>query len=143
MSVPPPADQPPLSWPKRHPKLFIATIGAGAVLVLLAVTALVFSVVVRHIKSSEAYTGALARAQAAPAVVAALGTPLTPGWLVKGNIHMSGPTGLAELAIPVTGPKGRATIYVEATKHLGDWQFDHLIVHLEPSNERLDLSPPK
>lgn len=143
MSVPSPAEQPPLSWPKRHPKLFVATIGAGAVLVLLAVIASVFSAIVGHIKSSDAYTGALARAEAAPAVVAALGTPLKPGWLVTGNIHISGPTGLAELAIPVTGPKGRATIYVEATKHLGDWQFDHLIVHLEPSNERLDLSASK
>jgi hypothetical protein len=131
----------PLPWRKRQPKLFYAAIGLGAALVLTGVVALVFNVVVGSIKSSEAYVGALARTKASPAVAAALGSPLKESWLVTGNIHVSGPTGLAELAIPVSGPKGNATIYVEATRHLGDWQFDHLVVQLESSQERIDLAP--
>jgi hypothetical protein len=116
-------------------------VGIGAALILIGVIAFVFSVVVGFIKSSDAYVGAVARAKAAPAVVAALGAPLEEGWLVTGNIHVSGPTGLAELAIPISGPRGKATIYVEATKHLGVWQFDHLVVQLKSTHERIDLAP--
>ena len=132
----------PAPWRQRQPKLVYSVVGLGAALVLAGVIALVFTVVVGFIKSSDAYAGAVARAHAAPAVVAALGSPLQEGWLVTGNIHVSGPTGLAELAIPVHGPKGKATIYVEATQHLGEWQFDHLIVQLESTHERIDLAPP-
>jgi hypothetical protein len=141
--TPPPllTQTPPLTWPKRHPTAFNWALGAGAVLVLTAVMVFVFSMIVGFIKSSDAYVGAIARAKASPAVTAALGAPLHEGWLVTGNIHVSGPTGLAELAIPVSGPKGQATIYVEATKHLGAWQFDHLVVQLEPTHERIDLAP--
>ena len=142
MSLPlPPNDQPPLPWRKRHPLLFNWSIGLGAALGLVGVVAFVFSVILGFIKSSDAYVGALARARSAPAVTAALGSPLKEGWLVTGNIHVSGPSGLAELAIPVSGPKGHGTIYVEATKNLGAWQFDHLVVQLEPSQERIDLVP--
>ncbi len=137
----PPLDQPTLPWRKRHPTAFMWAVGLGAVLTLIAVMVLVFSVVIGFMKSSDAYTGAVARARSAPAVISALGTPLQEGWFVTGNIHVSGPTGLAELAIPVSGPKGEATIYVDATKHVGAWQFDHLIVELESTHERIDLSP--
>ena len=132
----------PAPWRQRQPKLFYTTVGLGAALVLAGVITLVFNVVVGFIKSSDAYVGAVARVHAAPAVVAALGAPLQEGWLVTGNIHVSGPTGLAELAIPVSGPRGHATIYVEATKHLGEWQFDHLVVQLDATHERIDLAPP-
>lgn len=132
----------PLPWRQRSPKLFYTAIGVGSALVLAGVIALVFTVILGFIKSSDAYVGALARAKSSPAVVSALGSPLAAGWLVTGNIHVSGPTGLAELAIPVSGPKGKATIYVEATKHLGEWQFDHLVVQLESTRERIDLAPP-
>jgi hypothetical protein len=128
-------------WRKRHPQLFNTAIGVGGTLVLTGMIALFVSIVFGFMKSSDAYVGALARAKAAPAVIAALGTPLKEGWYVTGNIRVSGPTGLAVLAIPVSGPKGGATIYVEATKHLGEWQFDHLIVQLESTHKRIDLAP--
>lgn len=132
----------PVPWRKRHPALFGWAIGVGAALTLVGVMVFVFYVIIGFMKTSDAYVGALARTRSAPAVIAALGTPLKEGWFVTGNIHVSGPTGLAELEIPVSGPKGAATIYVEATKHLGAWQFDHLIVQLDQTHERIDLVPP-
>ena len=60
---------------------------------------------------------------------------------MTGTIHVSGPTGLAELAIPLSGPKGDATLYVETSKQLGEWQFDHLIAQLKSTRARIDLAP--
>jgi hypothetical protein len=91
-------------------------------------------------KSSVAYSGALERARAAPAVIDALGTPIEDRFYLTGNINVSGPSGKAELEIPVHGPKGDASIYVLATKTLGEWHFEHLIVEIGKTGRRIDLS---
>jgi hypothetical protein len=131
-----------LPWHRRHPRALIAAILAGAVLVMSVMVVVVFMLVTGSIKTSEAYVGAMERVRADPAVTAAIGTPLAEGWLVTGNIHVSGPTGLAELEIPVSGPRGNATVYVDAAKRLGEWHFDHLIVQVAATRQRIDLAPP-
>ena len=138
---PPTLETTALPRPQRHRPWLVPAVVMGGVLLFCGLMALMFSVFVGAMKSSEAYTGALARTRAAPVVVAALGTPIEAGFFVTGTIHVSGPTGLAELEIPVHGPKGRATIYVEAAKRTGEWHFDHLIVQVERTGERLDLAP--
>ena len=104
------------SWHRRHPKWFGWAIGAGAFVVLIAMTLLMLAFVFGFMKSSDAYTGALARVRSAPAVVTAIGAPIKEGWFVTGNINVSGPTGLAELAIPVSGPRGDGRVICLAWK---------------------------
>jgi len=142
MATPPTlSETPPARWRQRHRQWFLFAVAVAVVLVFGGLVALLLHVIVGSIKSSDAYVGALGRVRSAPAVAAALGTPLEEGYFVRGTIHVSGPTGLAELAIPVAGPKGRAMIYVEATRRQGEWHFDHLIVAVERTRERIDLAP--
>ena len=108
---------------------------------MAVMAAALFIFVTGTIKSSEAYVGAMERVRTAPAVTAALGAPIREGFMVSGNIHVSGPTGLAELEIPVSGPRGSATVYVDAAKRLGEWHFDHLIVQVASTHQRIDLAP--
>lgn len=132
-------------WWQRHPRRLVAAVILGAAAVMSAVTVGVFLVVVGTIKSSDVYGDAMERVRHSTAVAAALGAPLDEGAFVTGNIHVSGPTGLAELEIPVAGPKGRGRVYVDATKQVGEWHFSHLVVQLEPGGQQLDLlpAPPK
>lgn len=139
--LPQPPEAPAASWRQRHRKWFLFAVAVAVVLVFSGLVALLLHIIVESIKSSDAYVGALERVRTAPAVTAALGTPLEEGYFVRGTIHVSGPTGLAELAIPVAGPKGRAMIYVEATRRQGEWHFDHLIVAVERTRARIDLAP--
>ena len=90
-------------------------------------------------KSSDVYKEALARAKASPAVAEALGTPIKAGYFTSGNINVSGPSGDAELSIPISGPKGQATIYLEARKSAGEWAFSLLEVEIVETKERIDL----
>ncbi len=90
-------------------------------------------------KSSDAYQQAVARARSHPAVVEALGTPVEEGFLASGNVSVNGPSGHADLAIPLSGPKGRATLYLVARKSAGEWSFATLVLELKPSRRRLDL----
>jgi len=91
-------------------------------------------------KYSMAYSGALDRVRASAEVREVLGTPIEDGIFVTGNINISGPSGRAELSFPVRGPRGKATVYVAASKTLGEWHFEHLIVEFDSSGKRIELS---
>jgi hypothetical protein len=90
-------------------------------------------------KSSDAYKLAFARVQSSPAAVNALGEPLKSGLFVSGNINVNGPSGAANLSIPVSGPKGGGTIQLKATKSVGRWTFDALFLDVAATGQRIDL----
>jgi hypothetical protein len=94
------------------------------------------------VKQSDAYKVALSRARAHPAVIEALGTPISEGWITSGSTHVAGPGGDANLAIPIRGPKGKATIYVAAMKLMNIWHFETLVVEIEATHQRIDLNAP-
>ena len=90
-------------------------------------------------KSTDVYKEALARTKADPAVTEALGSPIKDGFLVSGNTNVNGASGESNLAIPISGPKGKGTIYVSATKSLGRWSYSGLVVEVNGTHERIDL----
>ena len=90
-------------------------------------------------KSSDVYEEALARAKASPAVSEALGAPIEAGWFTSGHISVNGPSGDAELSIPIAGPQGKGTTYLEARKSAGQWSFSRLEVEIAETKERIDL----
>ena len=56
-------------------------------------------------KQSDAYKVALARAQPNSAVIEAIGSPISQTGIASGNSNVNGPTGEANLSIPLSGPK--------------------------------------
>jgi hypothetical protein len=94
----------------------------------------------RQMKQSDAYKIALARAQANPAVIEAIGSPISQTGIVSGNSNVSGAVGEANLSIPLSGPKGKATLYVEAKKSADTWFFQTMVVKIEKTGERIDLN---
>lgn len=84
----------------------------------------------------------MARAEANPQVIAALGRPISEGLFASGSTNVNGPAGAANLAIDIRGPKGKATICVEAQKAAGIWHFLTLAVEIEETHERIDLNRP-
>ena len=90
-------------------------------------------------KSTDVYREALARAKSDPAVIEALGSPVNDGFLVSGNTNVNGASGESNLTIPISGPKGKGTIYVLANKSLGQWNYSGLVVEVSQTHERIDL----
>ena len=133
---PPPLVSRPPDWMQRNWKWFVPVLCLAAVICLGGFVEIIFG----FMKSSDAYSGAVSRAKSAPAVIAALGTPIKEGFFVTGSVEINGPSGKAELAIPISGPKGQATVYVAAMKSLGEWHFNGLIVQVAKTKERIDLS---
>src|SRR5947207_12176838 len=90
-------------------------------------------------KQSDAYKIALARAQANPAAIEAIRSPISQTGIVSGNSNVNGPTGEANLSIPLSSPKKKATLYVEAKKSADPWMFQTMIIKIEKTGERIDL----
>ena len=137
-SLPPPMPRP--NWFGRNWKWVVPL---GCLLPVLFVGGcglLVFLFATGIMKQSDAYKIALARAQANPAVIEAIGSPISQTGIVSGNSNVSGAVGEANLPIPLSGPKGKATLYVEAKKSADTWFFQTMVVKIEKTGERIDLN---
>lgn len=133
----PPASQG--NWWTRNWKWFVPT---GCLTMLILLVAFVCSIallVFGAMKSSDVYRDALARAKAAPAVGEALGSPIKDGMFLSGSTNVNGASGEANLAIPISGPKGEGTLYVAATKSAGAWNYSSLVLEVKQTKKRIDL----
>ena len=127
------------SWWNRNWKWFVPVGCLSIIAVIAGFAALILSFVFGLMKSSDVYKQALDGAKNNPAVVSALGAPIEAGFFTSGSINTSGPSGTAELAIPISGPKGNGTIYLEAKKSTGTWSYSQLVVQIEQSGQRISL----
>ena len=109
------------NWWKRNWKWFVPlgclTVALMSLLFVGSILVIVFSAM----KSADVYREALARAKSDPALIEALGSPIKDGFLFSGNTNVNGASGESNLSIPISGPKGKATVYVSAKKLLGRW----------------------
>lgn len=85
--------------------------------------AALFCVAGAMLRSSDAYQLAVDSASHNPTAIAELGAPLKLGWLPMGKISVSGPTGDANLAIPISGSRASGTLNACANKSAGKWQL--------------------
>lgn len=120
------------NWMQAHWKL---ALGAAIGLALCGTIAIFAS-----LRNSDVVKLAIATAESNPALAERLGRPLQTGWFITGSMVQSAPgTGHAELAIPVSGPLGRGTIYAVGRKQGGVWRLEMLLFGNDGSGERLDL----
>jgi Cytochrome oxidase complex assembly protein 1 len=141
--TPAPQPQPqPAGWWSRNWKWFVPT---GCCLTPLVLGGAFFAflvlVVFGAMKQTDVYQTALARVKADQRVTNALGTPIEEGWFLSGNTKVSGSSGEADLTIPISGPKGKGTIYAVATKFAGEWTYSKLVVKIDSTGETVDLNP--
>src|SRR5438874_2133677 len=140
--VPPPAPMPSPNWFGRNWK-WVVPVGCLLPMLFAGGCALmVFFFATGIMKQSDAYKVALARAQTNRVVIEAIGSPISQTGIVSGNSNVNGPTGEANLSIPLSGPKGKATLYVEAKKSADLWMFQTMGVKIERTGERIHLNAP-
>ena len=117
------------TWFGRNWKWFIPLICIVPVALFIGFFVLLFTVITGVLKSTDAYQIPLATAKTNSLVISAIGSPVKDGFFTTGNVHSSAATTAnANLAIPISGPNGRATIHVVATKSSGIWTFSTMTV---------------
>jgi len=137
--LPPPAKH---RWLDRDAGWKIALVFLTCAGLFVAFAALLFGIVSYTFHHSYVFNEAIARAERNAQVVDRIGTPLKPGWLPGGKISVSGSSGRAHMEIPVTGPRGRATINLDAHKVEGTWQFETLEIESENESRWINLLDP-
>lgn len=127
------------TWWARNWKWCIPAGCLGILGLGLAFVAAVVYVIFGMMKSADVYQEALRLAQSSQAVAQSLGEPVKDGFYVAGNIHVNGPSGSADLSFPISGSKRKGTVYLKATKSMGRWSMEELVVQIESSGERINL----
>lgn len=127
------------TWFDQNWKWAVPLIALASLAVLAGFIALIFYGALSMMKSSEPYQSALQAAAQHPRVIAGIGEPVKPGFFTSGSMNLSGPSGHASLAIPIHGPNGEATVFVEANKVAGEWRYVHKVVQMEKTGERINL----
>ena len=80
-----------------------------------------------------------ATVRAAARVRAALGEPLEDEAMITGSFSDTTRMHMVFAQVPLSGPKGHATLMVNAVKLDGPWQFTTLAVAVESTHEKIDL----
>ena len=116
-------------------------VGIVAVVCLALVggcVAAIFFTVTSVLKETEAYKSSIQAMEANAQVMQILGPPIKAGF-PSGRVNTTGPSGEAQLAIPVEGQKASGVLYVEATRRMGVWKTDRLELEVEGRAERINL----
>ena len=127
------------NWWDRNWKWFVPVGCFGAIVLLVGFGAMIVYLIFGLVKSSETYKHAVTKAKTNSAVIKALGQPIEEGFFVAGHINISGSSGESDLAIPISGPKGKATVYAVSTRSAGKWTFSTLEVAIKTTDERIDI----
>lgn len=127
------------SWFKRNWLWFVPTMGCLTLIVLflLGIGSLIFGIT-NMISDSEPAQYALEIATESLVVIEALGEPIEDG-IASGSISFNDGDGDADLRIPISGPKGSATLRVVGEKYDGSWSYEKIYVILGDSDQRIDL----
>jgi len=128
-------------WWSRNWKWFVPTGCVTLLLLIFLSCAGVAYLALGLMKKTDVYKMAMQRVQTDPRAANAFGTPIESGWFVTGNIRISGGSGNADLEIPVSGPKGKGTIYAAGVKSAGTWSLTTLKVRM-PSGKFIDIVTP-
>jgi len=126
-------------WFSRNWKWLVPSGCLVMALLIAGFVAAIMYFVFSMMKSNDAYVHSLEVARSNPAVIAALGQPITEGTFVSGNFEENGTTGVANFQIPLSGPKGAGKVYVEARKSAGQWNYDVLVFESDATKQRVDL----
>jgi hypothetical protein len=127
------------NWFARNWKWFVPTIVVTVVLLIVAFVVGVAAIVFGAIRNNEPYQHAIEVVTHDQRALNALGAPVQPRWLVSGSINVSGPSGDANLAIPVRGQARAGTVYLVAKKSAGKWTYETLELEVEGQPARISF----
>jgi hypothetical protein len=109
--------------------IFVVVLVAGG-------TWLVLQQIGGNLRSTEPYRMALDKIRKHPAVLEALGQPISESWRTAGRADQSE----ADLRFSIQGPKGSAKVHVQARRTQGQWGLVILDVTPESSQKTLNLA---
>ncbi len=121
-------------------------IGCGGCAVLVAImvimAGLIFYGIMASLRQSDACQKALELARNSEVMKQELGEPIEMGWFVSGSVSIKNGLGDSDFSVPISGPKGGATVYIVGKKQGGGpWDFSKVDAVLDNGGRVVDLRP--
>ena len=131
-------NSPQKNWFERNWKWFVPVLVVTVLFVFILSIAGLFFGITSIMKRSETYQYPMKLVNDNARITELLGSPVESGFMIQGNINISGGSGNSNISIPIKGPKGKGVIYVNAVKKAGVWEYKVLSVCIK--GERIDLA---
>jgi hypothetical protein len=104
------------------------------------ITGFVF-LALQGVKKIDVYQQSVGLALSNGQVMDALGAPVEPGMPSRFQYRLNGGAGSANFAIPLNGSRASGTLFVEADRVNGSWNYKLLEVELPGRADRIELRP--
>ena len=127
-------------WFARNWKWVVPTGGCLLIIILFIVFAgSLFFGLSTMMTDSQAYKDSMEAVTSNQEVIDILGEPIEPDGMQGGNFSYKNGVSSAEFSIPIKGPNGEATIFVVGSGVDDDWTYDAMEVHIDGTNEIINL----
>ncbi len=127
------------NWWNKNWKWFVPTGCLTIVLLFFIFIGALFVGISSIVKGMDVYKYPMKLANQNEEITELLGSPIESAFMMQGNVSTKGDSGIADLLIPVKGPKGTGTIYVSAEKKLGHWEYITLEITIKSTSEKINL----
>ena len=122
------------SWWKKNWKWALPVGGCFTMIVIVIVAiGSIFYGVTNAIEGSQPYEYALEKINLDEDLINALGSPILKDGLVSGSWNYTNGKKSAIMTVPISGPKGKGTLFVEASAEDDDWTYQVIRVEIEDS----------
>lgn len=130
--------EPSPSWWKRNWKWLVPVSGCLTLIIILiiAVGSLFFGVT-KILTDSQPYEYAFELINKDEYTLELLGSPIEKDGMVQGDFKWSNGNKRAKMTIPIAGPKGKGTLFIDAVAEGDTWNYREIKV--EVSEENVDL----
>ncbi|WP_394748386.1 cytochrome c oxidase assembly factor Coa1 family protein [Spongiimicrobium salis] len=127
------------SWWKRNWK-WVVPVGGCLTIIILFVVFLgsLFYGITTVMEESQPYEYAFELINQDEKIIELLGSPIEKDGMVQGSVNWNNGRKSSNLTIPIAGPKGKGTLYVDARGIDDTWTYDRIEV-LIPDNGLIDL----
>jgi len=120
------------SWWKRNWKWVIPV---GGCLTLIVGAIVLFSSIYFGVtglmEGSQPYEHAFELINQDEDLLEVLGSPIEKEGMVQGNINWSNGNKSAKMVVPISGPKGKGKLYIDATGEGDEWNYHEIRVEVE------------
>ncbi len=123
-------------WWKRNWKWVVPLGGCMTLIVLFVVfMGSIFFGVTSMLEDSAPYQYALEKINKDEEIVATMGSPIEKDGMIQGNIQWTNGKKSAKLSIPVSGPKGKGTLYIDASGEEDEWVYHEIRLEVTDAEE--------
>ncbi len=127
------------SWWKRNWKWFLPVSGClGMIFIMVFFVGSLFYGITTMFEGADPYEHAIEKINRDDEIIGLLGSPIVKDGMINGSLNWHNGDGKADMTIPISGPKGNGTLYINASSSGDNWTYHEIRVVVK-DNEEIEI----